>query len=437
MTSLVERVGALFDALAPTGATCLIAVSGGPDSLALLNLLHRSASHHRRPLVVGHIDHGISEESALVADAVAEAAATRSVPFCSHRLELGPTASETRARTARRASLRALAAEVGAQCIVLGHHADDQAETVLLRLLRGSGPAGLAGMAARAGLWLRPLLSISREELAEHLRLEGISAWQDPANDDPRHLRSWLRGEVMPLLRNRLPDVTSRLLATARQAAEARRAADRLPELLESLGFRAESRGFSVAAPPLWGYRSEVRRAVLAALGRRLGVPLGERRLGAIERLAGKQRGRVRLAEGLEAELFDGRLTFNRMVPPAPPQQVAAGCNVWLGAAHCTASDAAAGSLSRRSWETSLTTGEYQARAWRRGDRIRPLGGEGSRSVAVLLREARVPPSDRPGWPVVTTLDGATIVWVPGICRADACIPEPGTKALNVECTLS
>ncbi|MES2125525.1 MAG: tRNA lysidine(34) synthetase TilS [Gemmatimonadota bacterium] len=437
MTPLAERVGALFDALAPADATCLIAVSGGPDSLALLDLLHRSAARHRRPLVVGHIDHGIAAESAAVSSAVANAAATRDLPFRLLRLELGASASETRARDARRAALRSLARDAGATRIVLGHHADDQAETVLLRVLRGSGPAGLAGMAARAGIWLRPLLTISRDELTEHLRLEGLVAWQDPANADPRHLRSWVRGAVLPMLRDRLPDITSRLLSLARQARAARQVANQLSELLESLAFQAESRGFSVAAPPLWGYRSEVRRAVLASLGRRLGVPLGERRLAAVEGLAGKERGRVQLAAGLVAELFDGRLTFHRVWAAPAPQRVESGCNVRIGAAHCVAREATAGVPSRDGWETSLTPGVYQVRAWQRGDRIRPLKGEGSRSVSVLLREARVPPGERPDWPVLTTLDGATIVWVPGICRADACIPEPGTRALNVECTVS
>ncbi|MEP6591272.1 MAG: tRNA lysidine(34) synthetase TilS [Gemmatimonadota bacterium] len=438
MTSLVERVGGALHALAPEQATCLVAVSGGPDSLALLDLLHRAAAIHQRPLVVGHVDHGIGADSATVAAAVERAAHQRGLPYCSVRLELGPATSETRARVARRNALRELALDSGARAIVLGHHADDQAETVLLRLLRGSGPAGLAGMAPRTGIWLRPMLGIERAALTQHLVEHGMSAWNDPANGDARHLRSWLRGALLPTIRGRLPDVVDRLIGAGRQAAEARRAWEAVPELLESLEFRADSRGISVAAPPLWGYRSEVRHALLQAVGRRLGVPLGARRLAAIATLRGLERGRIRLAERLEVELFDGRLTFQASGAAAPEAQpIVSGETARVGPARFTAREQSAQPPQRDAWETTLVTGSYRARAWQRGDRIRPLGGSGSRPVSVLLREARVPPSARCSWPVVTTQDGATIVWVPGICRADACRPEPGTKALHVECTVT
>ena len=436
--TLAARVAAAVDALAPAGATCLVAVSGGPDSLALLDLMQLTSGMHGRRLIVGHVDHGISELSAQVAEQVAIAAAERGLPLRSIRLELGAAASESRARVARRAALLAVAQQTGAQVIVLGHHADDQAETVLLRLLRGSGPAGLAGMAARTGIWVRPLLTIPRRELAEHLRSRGLQAWDDPANSDPRHLRSWLRGTVLPLLTGRLPDLTPRLLRAGRQAAAARIAWDQIPELLEPLALRADSGAISVAAPPLWGYRSEVRHAVLAALGRRFGVPLGERRLAAIDRLAASGRGTVRLAATLEAELFDARLLLRHPVAVVRASvALEIGQSARIGQAEFAVGAGLGVATSRRGWSTDLSLGNYLARSWQRGDRIRPLGGRGSRAVSVLLREARVPVGRRRVWPVVTDALGATIVWVPGICRADAALPEPGTKALHVECAFT
>lgn len=436
--NLAERVARALEALTPPDATCLIAVSGGPDSLALLDLLHSSTGLHRRLLIVGHVDHGISAASADVASRVAGAAADRGLRMLSVRLELGARASETVARAARRKALRSMASEGGASAIVLGHHADDQVETVLLRLLRGSGPAGLAGMAARTGVWVRPLLGVRRADLRAHLVARGLSWWTDPANSDPRHLRSWLRGTVLPVLEERLGDLTPTLLRGRRQAAAARVAWDQIPALLPALDLRLDSDAISVAAPPLWGYRSEVRHAVLAALGRRFGVPLGERRLAALDRLGESKSGRIRLASGLEAELHDSRLTLKPPVGTAPQSvTLEPGAPVEVGAIRFAVQEMAAGAAQREGWSAELAAGKYLARTWRRGDRIRPLNGVGSRAVSVLLREARVAVGRRPEWPVVAEVASATIVWVPGICRADAFIPEPGTKALHVECAIA
>ena len=436
--TLADRVATEIELLVPAGAICLVAVSGGPDSLALLDLLQLTAARHRRSLIVGHVDHGTSVASAEVAGQVAAAAAERGIPMRAVRLELGAGVSESRARLARRAALLEMAEQVGADVILLAHHADDQAETVLLRLLRGSGPIGLAGMAPKAGIWIRPLLSVTRQQLAEHLQARGVASWQDPANVDPRHLRSWLRTVVLPLLSEQLPDVSPRLLRAGRLAAAARAAWDELPELLEPLAIRTDSGAISVAAPPLWGYRSEVRHAVLAALGRRFGVPLGERRLAAIDRLAHTGRGTVRLAATLEAELFGARLTLRHAVSAAMATvPLVVGVPTWVGLATFTVGAGPGGSVSRGGWETDLALGQYLARGWQRGDRIRPLAGRGSRAVSVLLREARVPVGRRREWPVVTDALGTTIVWVPGICRAGASLPEPGTKALHVECAFA
>lgn len=436
--TLIERVATTFGALTPTGVTALVAVSGGPDSLALLDLLQLSCASHRRSLVVGHVDHGTSAESSAVADQVAAVVAELGLPFRRVRLELGADVSETRARTARQEALRMMASDCAAQVIVLGHHADDQAETVLLRLLRGSGPAGLAGMAARTGIWIRPLLRVPRAELAAHLAARGIKGWSDPANRDPRHLRSWLRGNILPLLSTRLPDVSTRLLRSASQAAAARVAWDQIPALLLPLELRTDSDTISLAAPPLWGYRSELRHAVLAALGRRFGVPLGERRLAAIERLQASAQGTVRVAARLEVELFDARLTLRVPGGASPlPVELESGGVARVGSAEFIIADSVASAAAREGWSAEFSAGRYLARAWRRGDRIRPLNGRGSRAVSVLLREARVPVGRRPEWPVVAEVASATIVWVPGICRADAFIPEPGTKALHVECAFA
>src|SRR5882672_2256786 len=204
----------------------VVAVSGGVDSLALLDLLVRGRSSHGLELIVAHADHGIHPDSALVAGRVAAAAASMDVPAETGRLELGAAATETMAREARYTWLESVRRQSGAQWVVTAHHSDDQAETVLMRLLRGSGPAGLAAMADREGTIVRPLLPYTRAQLAEYAAVRGLEGWCDPANHDSRFLRSWLRHEVLPTLRARLPEVDRDLLRAGRQAALDREAWD-------------------------------------------------------------------------------------------------------------------------------------------------------------------------------------------------------------------
>ena len=440
LAPLERQVAAELARLARPGAVCIVAVSGGPDSLALLDLLHRGSTEHQHELIVAHVNHGIHPDSDAVAALVAKAAGDRGLVFHGARLELGAGASETAARRARRSALRAIAAATDSGGIVLAHHADDQAETVLLRLLRGSGPAGLAGMAARRGPWLRPLLRVRRSELAEHIASRGIPTWTDPANADPRHLRSWLRTAVFPVLAERTPDLVEQLTRAAAHAALARAGWGQVLQELPDLRAERTNRGISVAGPVLQGYRSPLRYAILAALGREIGVVLGARRLGALDRVLANPSGAgaVTLAKRFRAELAFGRLTLYQIEDGSSEAVLLVpGQAATLGDSRFEIRVELARPAGRSGWSTGLSPGAYTVRRWRPGDRIRPLGGEGSRAVAVLLREARIPPARRAAWPVVVNADDATIVWVPGICRAGAGVPAEGTEAWRVECAIA
>src|SRR2546427_4482737 len=148
--------------------TAIVAVSGGPDSVALLDLLHAVAAERGLALVVAHADHGMRADSRLVGQAVRELATRYRLPFELGELHLGPEATETVARRARYAWLRELQRRRAARYLVTAHHQDDQVETVLLRVLRGSAPAGLAGIPARArGGLFRPLLAFTRARSEE------------------------------------------------------------------------------------------------------------------------------------------------------------------------------------------------------------------------------------------------------------------------------
>ena len=438
--TLQERFDLHLTGLGLPPGPVLVAVSGGPDSLALLDLLAASPAAAGLRLEVAHIDHGIQPNSAAVAERVKSIVGRYAVPCHLRSLALGPQASETTARHRRYEALAQIARETGAGLVLTAHHQDDQVETVLMRVLKGSGPAGLAGIASRRGGLVRPLLPFGRAELGAHVAAAGLEAWDDPANHDPRHLRSWLRAAVLPLLRERIPDVDHRLLALARQAGRDRAAWDALISGLPALDFRRETAGVSVAAAPLSGYDSVVLRALLAALGRRIGLVIGPSRAGRVERLLARGRsGAVaELGAGGAAELsfdrlrlFRGALRSWNSVTVGVDGAGRVEVGEWVVEWH---SAPAPERLDRVSTETWLPAGAYIVRPFRPGDRIRPLGGPGRRLVVRCLQEARVARSRRAAWPVVES-DGVP-VWVPGACRSAERLPAPGAAALRMHAYL-
>ena len=440
--SLRERFDRHLAELALRPGPAIVAVSGGPDSAALLELLARAPAARGLALHVAHADHGIHPDSAAVAEAVRAEAVRYGLPFHVERLGLGPGTTETAARSARYEWLFRLARRIGAGLIFTGHHEDDQVETILMRVLKGSGPAGLAGIAPRRGKLIRPLLPFRRDELAALVQSEGLASWEDPANRDPRHLRSWIRTALLPALREGVPDVERRILSLGREAAANRAAWDQLVEGLPGLDLHAEPDGVSVAASPLRGYDSGVLRALLGALGRRAGCLIGPARASRIERLlAGNRSGAVaELGAGCAAELTFGRLRlFREAAQPAPWETLAlreaagaveAGewCLTWRR-------EPAPDRLERNPAASWFAEGAYAVRPWRPGDRIRPLGGRGRRLVVRCMQDARIARSRRAAWPVVT--DGGAIVWVPGVCRSAERIPEPGAPAVRIDAHLA
>lgn len=197
------------------GRTIVAAVSGGGDSQALLSALSRLGPELGFALLAHGVDHGLRPEAARELD-LAEALAIRlGVPFGRTRLELGRGGNlQARARAARYAALRAAAAAHHG-LIATAHHADDRAETVLLRLLRGAGPRGLAVLPARAHDVVRPLIRVSKGDVQLHLQRHRLEFADDPSNLDAAFLRVRVRRELMPLLRNLSPQIVRHLNALA------------------------------------------------------------------------------------------------------------------------------------------------------------------------------------------------------------------------------
>ena len=181
------------------GHKVVVAFSGGPDSSALLHALSRGAASLGLDLLAVHVDHGLRPASAAAAEAASTVAARLGVAVEVHRARL-QGGGEDAARGARYRVLEGVAARVRASTIAVGHTADDQAETVLLHLLRGSGLEGLAAMAPREGLRFRPLLGTWREQVEAHCAHYGLEPTHDETNDTTRFARNRVRHELIPLL---------------------------------------------------------------------------------------------------------------------------------------------------------------------------------------------------------------------------------------------
>ncbi len=208
--------------LFPPHSKLLIAVSGGPDSLVLLHIL--AAIFPPETLVVAHLNHGWRVEAAAEAEFVRDTAVSLNIPCHIEKTDVIGLARaeglslEEAGRQARYDFFARLARQVGARAIVVGHHADDQAETVLMHLLRGSGLAGLRGMlpvsplSGADDLWLlRPLLTTTRDEIEEYCREHGLNPISDPTNQDVTYFRNRLRHELLPHLTDYNPQIAQRL----------------------------------------------------------------------------------------------------------------------------------------------------------------------------------------------------------------------------------
>jgi tRNA(Ile)-lysidine synthase len=209
------------------GAVIILAVSGGPDSTALLHGAAALASTHGWRLTVGHLDHALRPTSADEAAAVASSAARLGLPAEVRRSDVAALAAsehrsmEDAGRQARYRFLEDLAAAHGPEALVAtAHTADDVAETILLRLARGSGLRGLRGIPARRGRIVRPLLHVRRAELRAALDAAGVSYVTDPSNTDLAHARNRVRAELLPALERLNPAAVDALTRFGRLAAD-------------------------------------------------------------------------------------------------------------------------------------------------------------------------------------------------------------------------
>lgn len=231
LTTIVHRTLKEECAVA-RGQRWLVAVSGGPDSLALLHTLARAGGAFGLTLAAQGIDHGLRSEAREELDLARRLAEALGVPYFETRVHVSPGGNlQARARRARLDALEAAARRHHCQCIATGHHADDRAETVLIRLLGGATPRGLAVLPARDGARVRPLVRARRADILRHLERHGIVWAADPSNADRRFLRARVRHELLPLLEELSPAIVAHLNGLADEAG-----AEPIPPLVDDHG---------------------------------------------------------------------------------------------------------------------------------------------------------------------------------------------------------
>lgn len=265
---LAQHLPPLPDRAATTDAQplLLVALSGGPDSLALAAAAAFEAPRagFRAGAVI--VDHGLQPDSAIVAEQAAEQARALGLdPVCTERVTVsGAGGPEATARQARYAALDRVAELMDARAVLLGHTRDDQAETVLLGLARGSGGTSLAGMPPVNGRYHRPLLSLPRATTVQACADAALDPWYDPHNDDPAFRRVRVRQTVLPTLERELgPGIAEALARTAEQSREDAEALEAMVTAVIDEAIEPASGGIAVSIAALTEHPAAVRNRII------------------------------------------------------------------------------------------------------------------------------------------------------------------------------
>ena len=418
------------------GDRVVVAVSGGADSVCLLDALHRLSAGLGVQLVVAHFDHGLrGDEDASETRFVARLARERGVPFETDRA--GPSlrdpggSPEERAREARYAFLERVRRGHGAERVATAHTLDDQAETVIMRLLRGSGLSGLSAIPpVREPGVVRPLIRIRRREVEGYLERQGLPWRTDPTNLQAGPLRNRIRLELLPELLAYQPRLVEHLGELADLAREENAVLDGLAREWLDVRCGPERDGrVTLPRPALAGLPTALRRRVVRQA-------LGSTRGG----LSGIQRNHVAAVEGLvlgdkpnaRIDLPGGRCarrSYDRVVLgprragerpafharfPGPGSHIVqeAGLRVLLEEKPRRAVSSLSGSRWTAFLDAERTRYPLEMRPWLPGDRFVPLGMQGRRKVKDFLIDRKVPAEERAGVPLL--ISRGRTAWVCG-----------------------
>ena len=435
------------------GHTLLVAVSGGPDSMALLHALYQLRESFAIRLIIAHLNHQMRRgaiQDVRFVKATAHGlgipciAQSLDVPAYGRRHKLSP---EDAARRLRYAFLQTTAKAVAAHHIALGHTADDQAETVLFRLLRGSGLRGLCGIPPVRQPIIRPLIQVQRRDIMPYLRTHRIPFRDDPSNRQRRYARNRIRLALLPQLRKSYnPRVVQTLCATAQllaadesalqEAAREQFCLARMPAPPDQVHLRTAM----ITPLSLALQRRVLRQALAEAVGSLQGFTRTHlAHMMALLRTEAGTKG-LALPGGTVVERRYDVLTIYRRTPPAAvriaqPIAVPGLCEV--EALRVTIkSDIAQGGAAVSSfptgdiaWLDAEKVGrDLHLRTRSPGDRFQPLGSPHTKKLKAFLIDAKVPRTERDRLPLITTHAG--IAWVAGVRPADWAKVTPTTRVI-------
>jgi tRNA(Ile)-lysidine synthase len=407
----------LLDSLSrlPPPGKYWIGFSGGADSTALLQAIHECRENLIAPIHAVHFHHGLQEDADAWQDHCRTFCVERDIPFLSKKLEIDFSGRSSPEEVARNFRYRAVAEILGNREMYLtAHHAEDQAETLFLNLMRGSGIEGLAGIPVLRNLangWVaRPLLDHTRPELEQFLQKRNITWLTDPSNEDTAFDRNYLRQELFPLLEQRWPGLRGRLFRTARNA---RISAGAMAMFIESQSGDLIRDRLKMPLQKLLELEPEMRTLILRQWLRRHEVPvLPEARLTEfLEQLAGSE-----LTSQAEVQWEDWMIKHYQRdlwlhrrepFPACPTKKWKNGMKLEIGPD--------SGWL-RLVGESTTIPASWKVRARQSGDRIRPLPDGPSRKLKQFFRSATIPPWLRPGIPVLEW-DGEPVAlgdWIMG-----------------------
>ena len=435
------------------GATVLVALSGGADSVALMHALLELRERFDLRIVAAHLNHRIRAfESDRDENFVREMCARLGVELrVAHARGLDADSAnlEERARDARYRFLNRAADALGADFIALAHHADDQAETVLMRILRGAGIAGLAAMSERGpGRLVRPMLAAYRADILSYLQVRGISFVEDSSNLSPEILRNRIRTELIPMLER---DYASGLRRRLVEIAGEMRSVDDFMNAAASIEFAAmrsaddalDVSRFSTLAPAL---QMSVLRLYLSA---RIGTlrRITRAHLEALRRLvlAGGPSDSIDLPGRWRAEREYNLLRIINTVaasdePFSVPLRLdgitiveAANYRFDASTINVDAADAWPRDLNVALFDAAaIADAGLVVRNFIRGDRIHPLGMRGARKVKDVFVDRKIPRLERRRFPIVTL--AGEVAWLPGLARGRAALIGNATETvLRVE----
>lgn len=430
----VVRSSGLID----PGHAVVVMVSGGPDSACAAAGLARALGPARVHAL--HVNYGLRDAADADVAVCRRLCAALRIDLHVERATVGEGNLQAEARRLRYEAAERLRARTDSRWIATGHTRTDAAETTLYRLATSPGSRAMLGLPPRNGRVVRPLLALDRERTRELALAAGLPFADDESNQDERFARNRLRSRVLPELRELSPAAERNISETRAELAEEAELLERVVlEELERAG--AGAGAVAINAEVLADAEPGLQRLALRALAERStgrSVPLGRERAAEILRLAAEpEGGTVDLGGGLTASCEGGFVRFQASEAEAAPEPVAlrlpgrARLGRWEVRAeiHPGPVDPVGPELATLD-ATAFGEGRIEVRTWREGDRIRPLGMEGSKTLGDLFADRQVPRSLRHSLPVVT-VDGH-VAWVAGVAVSEDFRLAPDTEEVAV-----